>query len=380
MCDSENEGDLVCSAESISTETMNFMIREGSGIVCLAITSEQVKKLNLSPMVPPNENTSFVSTPFTVSIDAKGVSGVSASDRVQTIQLAINPNVQPDDLAKPGHIFPLHARDGGVLERQGHTEGSVDLLRLAGLRPAAVICEIMNKDGTMARGEQLEAFAVKHNINILSINDIIAYRLKRENLIADEISTILPLEDYGSYTMTVIKEKYSKDEHIVLKKESTNPLQPILVRIHSSCVTGDIFASQRCDCHRELHYSLNKMSDEGGILIYLKQEGRGIGLFNKIKAYALQEQGLDTVEANEKLGLPVDARQYHISANIFRHTQIKQIRLLTNNPDKINELKKYGIANVIHEPMPVFHNEHNLHYLITKKEKLNHSINLDVID
>ena len=376
----ENEGDLVFPAEKITPEIMNFMIREGSGIVCLALTTEQVKKLKLPPMVPPSENTSFVNTPFTVSIDAKDVSGVSASDRVKTIQIAINDHAKPDDLARPGHIFPLQAKNGGVFERQGHTEGSVDLLRLAGLKPAAVICEIMNEDGTMARGKQLEAFAAKHHIKMLSVNDIIAYRLSTENLIADEASTTLPLENYGTFTMTVIKEKYNNEEHIILKKEPVNTSQPTLVRIHSSCSTGDLFASQRCDCHRELHYALHQISEQGGILIYLKQEGRGIGLFNKVKAYALQEQGLDTVQANEQLGLPVDARQYYIAATILRHHDIKQVRLLTNNPDKISDLKKYGIKDVIHEAMPVFHNEHNLHYLITKKEKLNHSINFDVID
>ncbi|RDI42577.1 3,4-dihydroxy-2-butanone-4-phosphate synthase [Aquicella lusitana] len=374
----ENEGDLVFPAEMITPEIMNFMIREGSGIVCLPLTSDKLKQLQLPLMVPPNENTSFVSTPFTISIDAKEVSGVSAADRVKTVQLAISDDAKPEDLARPGHVFPLHAKDGGVLERQGHTEGSIDLMRLAGLKPAAVICELMNTDGTMTRGEQLENFAAQHGLTLLSVNDILAYRLNRENLIEEETATSLPLENYGMFNITVIKEKITGEQHVVLSKAPRAPDEPLLVRVHSSCTTGDLFASQRCDCHQELHFALKKISEEGGMLIYLSQEGRGIGLFNKIKAYALQEQGYDTVEANQKLGLPVDARKYYIAANYLRNRHINRVQLLTNNPHKINDLIAYGVDHVTQVALPAFDNEHNRHYLLTKKQKLNHSIHLDL--
>ena len=379
--DRENEGDLIIAAEAITPESMNFMIRQGTGIVCLSLTAEHLKKLALPLMIPADENTSFSGTPFTISIDAKhGIStGVSASDRSHTILAAIDNDATPDNLVKPGHIFPLQAKNGGVLERQGHTEGAIDIVRLAGFKPAAVLCEIMNPDGTMSRGEQLETFAVTHKLAQLSISDIITYRLQHENLIAAETSTFIPLENYGTFKMTVVKEKITGTEHIILAKERVQQAQPILVRVHSSCTTGDLFFSERCDCNKELHHALQQISAEGGVLIYLNQEGRGIGLFNKIKAYELQEGGLDTVEANEKLGLPIDARQYHIAANILRNLNMSDIRLLTCNPDKITALKKYGIHTIAIEPMPLFHNKHNYHYLKTKKEKLNHALNFEAL-
>lgn len=377
--DRENEGDLIYPAEIINSETINFMIRNCSGIICLPLTTPQLKKLGLIHMVPPHENTSRCGTPFTISIEAReGVTtGVSAHDRATTILTAVNINVTQHDIVKPGHIFPLFAREGGVLERQGHTEGAIDIVRLAGFSPAAVLCEIMNPDGTMTKGQKLLDFAKKNKLKILSIDDIIQYRRTKENLITDEISSELPIELYGNFNITVIKEKIRGDEHIVLTKDKKNDKKPTLVRIHSSCVTGDLFGSQRCDCNKQLDYSLARISQEGGILIYLHQEGRGIGLFNKIKSYALQEKGLDTVEANLQLGLPVDSREYYIAANILKNRNISHIRLLTNNPHKIEGLNKYGIDKVTMEAMPIFFNEQNKNYLKIKKEKLQHKINYD---
>lgn len=375
----ENEGDLIIPAENVTPEIINFMIRNGTGIVCLSLTEQQLKQLSLPLMVSPCANTSKRGTPFTISIDAKiGITtGVSAIDRAKTIQTAINSHTHPEDLVKPGHVFPLQAKNHGVLERQGHTEGAVDLVRLAGFKPAAVLCEIMNADGSMAVGQQLIEFSRRHELMILTIDDITNYRLATENLIEEETSTTISLEDYGPFTITVIKEKVSQQEHIILSKENTHKNTSTLVRIHSSCATGDLFASKRCNCHAELHYSLERISQEGGVLIYLNQEGRGIGLLNKIKAYTLQDQGLDTVEANEQLGLPIDARKYFIAANYLRQHHIDDIRLLTNNPNKITDLKKYGIFQIKREPLPSFQNEFNYHYLKAKKEKLNHLIQVD---
>lgn len=375
----ENEGDLIMAAEHVTPEAMNFIIRNGSGIVCVAMLPERLKELDLPLMVSAAENTSRGGTPFTLSVDANnGSTGVSAADRVRTIQILIDEKAVPSDLAKPGHIFPLQAKQGGVFARQGHTEGSVDLVTLAGCKPAAVLCEIMNEDGTMTRGEQLTEFAKQHQLTILSIDDIIAYRLQHEYMIEDEATALFPLENYGEFKISVIKEKFTGSEHVILFKEGKKANQPALVRIHSSCLTGDLFSSQRCDCNKQLHYSLQQISEEGGILIYLSQEGRGIGLLNKIKAYALQEQGYDTVEANLELGLPVDMRQYHIAASVLRKLGIDEVRLLTNNPNKINDLLKYGIKNVEKVAMPTFSQVHNHLYLQTKKTKLNHSIDLNL--
>jgi 3,4-dihydroxy 2-butanone 4-phosphate synthase / GTP cyclohydrolase II len=378
--DRENEGDLIFPAEIITAEIVNFMIRNCSGIICMPTTEAYLKKLGLSLMVAPHENSSHRGTPFTVSIEARNniSTGVSAKDRATTILTAISDTATADDLVKPGHIFPLQAKTGGVLERAGHTEGSVDLVRLAGFKPAAVLCEVMNPDGTMASGEALQAFAKQHEIMILSIEDLINYRQATENLIAEQISTTLELETYGAFTLTVVKEKYTSHEHMILEKLIKNPALAPLVRIHSTCATGDLFASKRCDCHQQLHYALKCLSEEGGMLIYLNQEGRGIGLFNKIKAYALQDQGLDTIEANQELGLPIDCRQYYMAAAILRNKQLTSIRLLTNNPAKLKDLKKYGIAEVTREHMPVFCNEHNQKYLHAKKIKLQHLFPLDL--
>jgi len=371
----EDEGDLIFAAQQVTPEKINFMLQHTSGIICLPMAEEYMQKLGLLDMVPGSENTSARCTPFTVSIDAKtGIStGVSAYDRATTILTAIEKNVTPEKIVKPGHVFPLRAKSGGVLERNGHTEGSVDMVRLAGCQPAAVLCELMNTDGTMMRGQALLTFAEKHQLQLLAIADLVQYRLQNESVIEAETSAALPLQEYGDFQITIVKEKFTGQEHVVLSKNSLSAEAPY-VRIHSACMTGDLFASKRCDCHAQLHYSLKKISQDGGVLIYLDQEGRGIGLFNKIKAYALQEKGLDTIEANQELGLPADMRKYHIAAHILKQRNIQHIRLLTNNPEKISELKKYGIEDVVREPFPAFSNECNKHYLQTKKSKLHHFI------
>jgi 3,4-dihydroxy 2-butanone 4-phosphate synthase/GTP cyclohydrolase II len=373
--DREDEGDLVCAAEMISTDVINFMIRQGSGIVCLALAPEIIAKLGLSMMVTTTSNP--YAAPFTVTIEAaRGVTtGVSASDRVKTILTAVNETAVPADLVSPGHVFPLQAKSGGVLEREGHTEGSVDLARLADLKSAAVICELMNADGTMMKGEQLHQFAEYHQIRRIAIADVIQHRLMHENLIAEQSESEIPLDNFGKFHIAIAREKYTHHEQIILSKNIITASKPLLTRIHSSCATGDLFGSLRCDCKEQLNYSLQRISIEGGILIYLSQEGRGIGLFDKIKSYTLQDHGLDTVEANQALNYPADLRKYHIAACILKNRGISQIRLLTNNPHKLQQMTEYGIS-CQHEPMEIFSNEFNLHYLRTKVNKLNHSMNL----
>ncbi len=375
--DRENEADLIFPAENTTTEMINFMIRHCSGIICLALRPAQVNKLNLPLMVSPKDNTSTHDTPFTISIEAKyGVTtGVSAADRAQTIRVAVQENSGPDDLVRPGHIFPLCAKSGGVLERAGHTEGSVDISQLAGFESSAVLCELMNTDGTMMRGEKLYEFAKQHELTILSIEDIIVYRLGCENLIDEQASATLPLEHYGNFKIDVVKEKFTGKEHTILSNENFKSDQPPLVRIHSGCLTGDIFGSQRCDCQQQLHYSLQRISEEGGYLIYLKQEGRGIGLLNKIKAYSLQEEGLDTVEANQKIGCSIDDRKYYFAATILRNLKLMNVRLLTNNPLKVRDIELYSSIHITREPIPVVFNEHNVKYLLTKQHKLFHFTN-----
>ncbi len=371
----ENEGDLVIAAETVTSEAMNFIIRHTSGIVCLSLPQTQCEKLALPFMVAPNDNSSLRGTPFTISIDANHpeATGVSAVDRVRTVQAAIADNAVPDDLVKPGHIFPLQAKAGGVLERAGHTEGAIDLVRLAGLKPAAVLCELMNPDGTMMRGAELSAFAQHHQLLPVSIADLIEYRYYHENLITATVAAKLPLADCEGLQVMAVRDEITGGEHLVLMNLVQTD-QPVLARIHSSCLTGDLFGSLRCDCNKQLHYSLDRIKQEGGVLIYLNQEGRGIGLFNKIKAYALQDGGLDTIEANEKLGLPIDSRQYHSAANVLRNLGLRRVRLLTNNMNKIAALKKFGIDVVGREVMPVFCNQHNKKYLEVKKDKLKHEI------
>lgn len=377
--DRENEGDLIFPAESITPEIMTFIIRNSSGIVCLSLYESQLKKMGLDYMVAPHNNTSRCGTPFTVSIEAKkGVTtGVSAQDRVTTILTAINNSVSENDIAKPGHVFPLWAKSGGVLERAGHTEGAIDIVRFSGFSPSAVLCEVMSENGTMTKGKELLEFSEKHKLFVLSIDDLIIYRRTLENLISDDVSAELPLKKYGNLTLTVVKEKFSDVEHMILMNDKiTKKNNSTLVRIHSACLTGDLLGSERCDCNAQLHFSLERISKEGGLLIYLSQEGRGIGLFNKIKAYALQENGLNTIEANEALNLPIDAREYYIAAAILRNKNIHAIRLMTNNPEKVISLKKYGLASVEMEPIPSFPTVFNKAYLTTKRDHLNHCIEL----
>ncbi|MDR3492287.1 MAG: 3,4-dihydroxy-2-butanone-4-phosphate synthase [Gammaproteobacteria bacterium] len=375
----ENEADLIFPAENTTTEMINFMINHGSGIICLALNPAQIKKLNLPLMVTPKDNTNIHDLTFTISIEAKhGItSGVSAADRAQSIRVAVQENSGPDDLVRPGHIFPLCAKSGGVLERAGHTEGSVDISRLAGFESSSVLCELMNPDGTMMRGEKLYEFAKQHELTILSIEDIIIYRLSHENLIAEQASAKLPLEYYGNFKIDVVKEKFNDNEHVILANENFTSDKPPLVRIHSACLTGDIFGSQRCDCQQQLHHSLQRISEEGGYLIYLKQEGRGIGLLNKVKAYSLQEDGLDTVEANQKLGCSIDERKYYFAAMILSSLKLNSVRLLTNNPLKVRDMELYSSIQITREPIPVEFNEHNLKYLLTKQKKLLHFANVN---
>lgn len=374
----ENEADLIFPAETITPEIMNFMIRHCSGIVCVSMTDEYLQRLALPLIVPPYENTSRHTTPFTIPVDAKeGITtGVSAMDRVVTIRAMMNEHAKPEDLARPGHMFPLQAKAGGVLERAGHTEGAMDIVKLAGFKPVAVLCEVMNPDGTMARGESLIAFAKEHELPLLSIAELITHRLQQETQIQASAKTKINLEKYGEFEVTALEEKRFSREHLTLFKKPLDPSKPLLVRIHSACATGDTFGSTRCDCHQQLHYALQKISEEGGLLIYLDQEGRGIGLVNKLKAYALQDQGLDTVDANEKLGLPVDEREYYIAAQILKDLSISEIRLLTNNPKKISGLASYGFSGAKRESMPNFCHAHNKKYLMTKKERLGHLIEI----
>lgn len=376
--DRENEGDLIVAAELITPETMTFILRHTSGVVCLSLPEKKLQTLSLPLMVPPGANTSYRGTPFTISIDARDniTTGVSSADRVQTILQTIKEDCTPEELVRPGHIFPLQAHPHGVLARAGHTEGAIDLVRLAGLKPAGVLCELMNADGSMMQGKDLHTFAQTHQLKMLTIADLINYRRRHETSITEETSAHLPLENYGEFTISILKEIINQHEHVVLSKPTTSG-KPPLVRIHSACLTGDLFHSLRCDCNKQLHHALELISKEGGLLIYLNQEGRGIGLFNKIKAYALQEEGLDTVQANEQLGLPIDSREYYIAADVLRQHRISHFRLLTNNPEKAAALAQYGNFNIDIEALPVFSNPHNLHYLQTKKSKLNHSMRFD---
>ncbi|WP_115707192.1 bifunctional 3,4-dihydroxy-2-butanone-4-phosphate synthase/GTP cyclohydrolase II [Legionella sainthelensi] len=370
--DRENEGDLVVAAEHATPEIINFMSRQGCGLICLSMAEELIDKLQL-PMMAQN-NKSPYGTAFTVSIEAaKGVStGISAKDRAQTIKIAINPESGPADVISPGHVFPLRAKKKGVLERAGQTEGSVDLARLAGLIPAAVICEIINEDGTMSRRDELIAFSTKHDIPMVTIKDLIEYRVRHEVLVNAEASTRIPLQNKGDFKMTVFANELDQSEHFALVKAPVSANRVPLVRIHSECITGDIFGSCKCDCGKQLDQSLSMIAEEGGILIYLRQEGRGIGLANKLKAYALQEQGLDTVDANHQLGLPVDSRDYAIAYQVLKYFGIDAIRLLTNNPSKIAAVDRYGIKVTERVPLEIEPTKESHRYLKTKKERMGH--------
>ena len=374
--DRENEGDLTMAAEKVTPEAINFMAKYGRGLICLSLAPEIVEQLGLPLMV--SDNRSPFGTAFTVSIEARhGVTtGISAYDRAHTILTAVAPDAKPSDLVSPGHVFPLRARKGGVLVRAGQTEGSVDLARLAGLRPAGVICEIMKDDGTMARMPDLEKFAERHGLKIVTIADLISYRMRTERLVKREATVRLPTE-YGTFTAIAYSNQVDKAVHIALVKGEISGDEPVLVRVHSECLTGDVFHSLRCDCGQQLIQALRKIEEEGkGVLLYMKQEGRGIGLLNKLKAYELQEQGLDTVEANEKLGFPPDLRDYGIGAQILADLGVRKMRLMTNNPKKIVGLEGYGLSVVERVPIEIPPSPENEGYLRTKCEKLGHLLSL----
>jgi len=373
--DRENEGDLMIAAEKATAEAINFMTKHGRGLICLSLTPERVDELKLQMMV--NNNESRFGTAFTVSIEARyGVTtGISAHDRATTILTAINPKAKPLDLVSPGHIFPLRAREGGVLVRSGQTEGSVDIARLAGLYPAGVICEIMNDDGTMARVPQLMEFSKRFGIKVITIKDLIEYRMKRESLVRRVAETKLPT-DYGEFKIIAFENTINDFIHIALVKGEIMPDKDILVRVHSQCLTGDVFSSYRCDCGEQLHNALKMIEEERtGILLYLYQEGRGIGLINKLKAYSLQDQGMDTVQANEELGFKADLRDYGIGAQILVNLGVRNIRLMTNNPRKIVGLEGYGLHIVDRVHIEIHPKKENVKYLQTKRKKLGHLIN-----
>jgi 3,4-dihydroxy 2-butanone 4-phosphate synthase/GTP cyclohydrolase II len=372
--DRENEGDLTIAAEKITPEAINFMATHGRGLICMPMTEERLEQLDIPQMV--RENTAVLGTAFCVSIEAKGVTstGISAPDRAATVLMAIDPATRPVDLARPGHMFPLKARDGGVLVRAGQTEAAVDLARIAGLYPAGVICEIMNDDGSMARVPDLAKFAKRHKLLMITIADLIQYRMRTEALVRRVASAALPTE-HGDFRVIAYESAIDRETHVALVKGEIGEGQNVLVRVHSRCLTGDVFHSARCDCGLQLDAALERISDEGrGVLLYLNQEGRGIGLSNKIRAYELQDQGLDTVEANEKLGFKADQRDYGIGVQILRDLGVRSMRLLSNNPRKLVGIEGYDLSVAEWIPLEIPPSEHSRSYLRTKKEKLGHKL------
>ena len=368
----ENEGDLAIAAEKVTPDAINFMSKEARGLICLPIMGDRLEELRIPMMV--QDNTSRFSTAFTVSIEAKhGVTtGISAQDRATTIKTVINPATKSDDIARPGHVFPIKARPGGVLVRAGHTEAIVDLARLAGLYPAGVICEIMNEDGSMARLRQLEEMAAKYNMKMVSVADLITYRRRHEKLVHRVAEAKLPTK-YGEFTIMAYRSTIDPDEHVALVKGDVSTEEPVLVRVHSECLTGDVFGSLRCDCGQQMAMAMQAIAKEGrGVFLYMRQEGRGIGLHNKLRAYALQDQGVDTVEANELLGFAADLRDYGIGAQILTDIGLERIRLLTNNPRKVVGLEGHGLKVVETVPIVVPPNSYNASYLKTKGAKLGH--------
>ncbi len=373
----ENEGDLAIAAEKVSPDAINFMAKEGRGLICLPMTGERLDQLAVPLMV--QDNTSKNCTAFTVSIEAKkGVStGISAEDRATTIATALAPDSKPRDLARPGHVFPIRAREGGVLARAGHTEAIVDFARLAGLEPAGVICEIMNDDGTMARLPQLEEMSERHGLKIVTIRDLIAYRCRHESLVTRVAEAKLPTR-YGEFLVIAYRSSVDTNEHVALVKGDIVNGNPVLVRVHSECLTGDVFGSRRCDCGEQISLAMERINEEGrGVLLYMRQEGRGIGLHNKMRAYELQDQGMDTVEANLALGFPADLRDYGVGAQILADLGLHKIRLLTNNARKVIGLESYGIEIVETVPVIVPANPHNARYLKTKQDKLGHQLGIE---
>ncbi len=372
--DRENEGDLVMAAEKATPETINFMAMHGRGLICVPVSNERAEQLGLQRMVAQNRE--MYKTDFTVSVDAAhGVTtGISAYDRAKTITTIADPNAQPEDLVQPGHIFPLRAKEGGVLRRAGHTEAAVDLARLAGLQPAGVLCEILHDDGTMARLPELMEFRKKHGLRICTIQSLIAYRRVREKLVEREQIVKMPT-DYGDFDLHLYRSKIDGSHHLALVKGTISPNKPVLVRVHSECLTGDVFGSRRCDCGNQLHAALKQITDEGdGVLVYMRQEGRGIGLAAKIHAYKLQEEGLDTVEANTKLGFGMDLRDYGLGAQILADLGVGKFRFLTNNPKKVVGLEGYGLQMVEQVPIRCEANPHNAKYLETKRVKMGHTL------
>jgi 3,4-dihydroxy 2-butanone 4-phosphate synthase/GTP cyclohydrolase II len=376
--DRENEGDLAIAAERVTPEAINFMAREGRGLICLALTEERCDQLELPLMVERDDNSTPFGTAFTVSIEARGKisTGISAADRAATVRTAIDPASGPQDLLRPGHVFPLRARRGGVLKRAGQTEASVDLARLAGLTPAGVICEIMNDDGTMARVPELTRFAERHGLSMITVADLIRHRLQHEVTVERLASPALPTA-YGEFRVHAYRSGVTGEEHVALTCGEVDDGAPVLVRVHSQCLTGDVFASERCDCGHQLHQALERIGDEGrGVVLYLLQEGRGIGLVNKLRAYELQEQGHDTVEANERLGFLPDHRDYGVGAQILRDLGVRRLRLMTNNPKKYVALAGYGLEIVERVPLEVAPTDKTRAYLRAKRDKLGHLLEL----